>query len=128
MNESLELFQRWFWVSLVMLVFYAWLLNFKIRRRQAWLRYTAAESAFWSRLGLPRRLAQLARRFGESKASTLCLWIIVVLFALLMFLNAGAYLYFKHRLPARRPAGSASLPGIYLSSDSRTACARVERV
>ena len=54
MNESLETFQRWFWVSLVLFFLYGWLLVFRIRWRESWLRYTAAESAFWSRLGLPK--------------------------------------------------------------------------
>jgi hypothetical protein len=102
MNESLVTFERWFCVSLVMFVFYAWLLFFKVRRRDVWIRYTAAESALWVRLGLPRRLADSLRRFGDGKASTVCLWVIVALFALLMALNAGAYFYFKQRI-ANRP-------------------------
>jgi hypothetical protein len=102
MNESLETFQRWFLVSLVMFIFYVWLLFLKTRWRQTWLRYNASEATLWSRLGLPRGLANLARRFGESNASTLCLRVIVVLFALLMVLNAGAYLYFKYRLPPKQ--------------------------
>jgi hypothetical protein len=103
MNESLQTFQRWFWVSLVMFVFYAWLLLFKTRWRQSWSRYTAAESKFWSRIGLPRRFTDAARRFGESNASTFCLQIIVVLFALLMVLNAGAYVHFKEKLRKKPP-------------------------
>ncbi len=101
MNNSVEAFRNWFWVSLVMFLFYSWLLYFKVRKRAVWLRYTAAESSFWSRLGLPRRFADSARRFGESQASTVCLWIIVLLFALLMALNAGAYLHYKSRAPVK---------------------------
>jgi hypothetical protein len=103
MNDSIESFQRWFWVSLVMFVFYAWLLVFKTRRPQVWTRYNSAESALWSRLGLPRGLADAARRFGQSKVSTVCLWVIVVLFALLMLLNAGAYFHYKHRIASLPP-------------------------
>jgi hypothetical protein len=109
MNESLETFQRWFWASLVLFFLYAWLLVFRIRWRESWLHYTAAEAAFWSRLGLPRNLAALARRFGESRAATVCLWIIVILFALLTFLNAGAYLYFKHRMAAKPQSKTAMM-------------------
>ena len=98
-------------MSLVMFLFYSWLLYFKVRKRAVWLRYTAAESSFWSRLGLPHRFAESARRFGESKASTICLWIIVILFALLMALNGGAYFYFIHRLPANRSQTVAPQPG-----------------
>ena len=117
MNESLETFQRWFWVSLVLFILYAWLLVFRIRWRESWLRYTAAESAFWSRLGLPRNLAALARRFGESRAATVCLWIIVILFALLTFLNAGAYLYFKHRMAAKPQSKTALMDRVPASQE-----------
>jgi hypothetical protein len=103
MNESVETFQRWFWLSLVMFVFYTWLLIFKTRWRQSWLRYNAAESTFWSRIGLPRGLTEAARRFGESSASTFCLRVIVLLFALLMILNAGAYVYFKDKIRKQPP-------------------------
>jgi hypothetical protein len=103
MNESVETFQRWFWVSLMMFAFYTWLLIFKTRWHQSWSRYNAAESKFWSRIGLPRWFTDAARRFGESKASTLCLQIIVVLFALLMVLNAGAYVHFKEKIRRKLP-------------------------
>jgi hypothetical protein len=102
MNESIETFQRWFWLSLVMFLFYTWLLIFKTRWRQSWLRYMAAESRFWSRIGMPRRLTEAARRFGESNASTICLRIIVLLFAALIVLNAGAYVYFKGKVRAKQ--------------------------
>jgi hypothetical protein len=103
MNDSLETFQRWFWVSLAMFLLYLWLLIFKTRWRESWLRYMAAESKFWSRIGMPRRWTDLARRFGESNASTVCLRIIVLLFALLMILNAGAYVYFKDKIRRKQP-------------------------
>jgi hypothetical protein len=102
MNESLETFRHWFWVSLVMFLFYVWLLFLKTRRPQTWLRYNSAEAAIWSRLGLPRGLVESARRFGASRISTVCLWMLVVAFALLAFLNAGAYVYFKARIPPHR--------------------------
>ena len=60
------------------------------------------EAAIWSRLGLPRGLVEPARRFGASRISTVCLWMLVVAFALLAFLNAGAYVYFKARIPPHR--------------------------
>ena len=112
MNHSVEAFRNWFWVSLVMFLFYSWLLYFKVHKRAVWLRYTAAESSFWSRLGLPRRFTESARRFGESQSSTVCLWIIVILFALLMLLNAGAYVHYKSRLPAKPPPASAPHGGV----------------
>lgn len=102
MNESLRALQHWFWVSAVMFVFYVWLLFLKTRRPETWLRYNSAEAAIWSRLGLPRGLVDSARRFGASRISTVCLWILVVAFALLAILNAGAYCYFKSRIPPPR--------------------------
>jgi hypothetical protein len=113
MNNSVETFRNWFWVSLVMFLFYSWLLYFKVHKRGVWLRYTAAESTLWSRLGLPRRFTDAARRFGESKASTVCLWIIVILFALLMALNACAYIHFKHRLVEKRSQTVAPQGGVW---------------
>ena len=119
MNESLETFQRWFWVSLMMLIFYCWLLFLKTRRPQTWLRYNTAEATAWSRFGLPRGLAGIARQFGASKASTICLRVIVVLFALLMLLNAGAYVYFKNRIPPKPHPLMLKLPSASPSKPSR---------
>ena len=86
---------------------YTALLLFKVRRRAAWLRFTAAESEFWKRFGAPQRVVDLIRRFGESRFSTICLGVVALLFALLMALNAGAYLYFKQRLsPEKHPPAS----------------------
>jgi hypothetical protein len=112
MNNSVEAFRNWFWLSLILFVFYSWLLYFKVHRRPVWLRYTTAESSFWLRLGLPRRLAGLARRFGESQASTVCLWIIVILFAVLVLLNAGAYVHYKSRLQIKSPSTPAAHGGV----------------
>ena len=105
MSESLGIFQRWFWISGLLFLVYAALLIFKVRRRAMWLRYTGAEAEFWKRFGAPRPVADFIRRFGESKLSTVCLGIVTVLFALLMVLNAGAYLHFKAKLsPNQEPA------------------------
>ena len=102
MNDSIQALQHWFWVSVTMFVFYVWLLFLKTRRPQTWLRYNSAEAEIWSRMGLPRGLVESARRFGAGKLSTVCLWILVVAFALLAILNAGAYVYFKNRMPPPR--------------------------
>lgn len=106
MNESLEAFQNGFWISLVMLVFYSWLLFLKTRRRETWLRYNSAEARVWSRLGLPRSIATLVRRFGEGNASTICLRALVIAFAVSMVLNAIGYLHFKDKLPHSQPIHS----------------------
>ena len=98
MNERVEVFLRWFCISAALFAVYATLLVFKIRRRESWLRYTAAESTFWRRLGVPGTMARSIRRFGESRLSTFCLGFITLLFALLTVLNAGAYLHFKGRV------------------------------
>ena len=98
MNDSLELFLRWFWASAALFLLYAALLVFKLRRRAAWLRVTSAEAEAWKRFGAPRPFANSIGRFGASKFSTICLGAITVLFGLLMVLNASAYLHFKTRL------------------------------
>ena len=109
MAESLNVFQRWFWVSAILFLVYAALLILKIRRRTAWNRFAAAESEFWKRFGAPRAIPTFIRRFGESKLSTICLGVVTVIFALLTVLNAGAYLHFKDRLnpTKQRPASSS---------------------
>jgi hypothetical protein len=103
MNESIDTFENWFWISLVMLVFYSWLLFLKTRRRETWLRYNSAEARVWSRFGLPRKAAEFARRFGEGDLSTAFLRGLVAAFALSMLLNAAAYFHFRGKLSQNQP-------------------------
>ena len=104
MNESLENFYRWFWISVALTIVFVALLFFVTRRRNLWLRYITAEAAFWTRLGVPARVAEASRRFEESRIFTGFLWFIVALWFLLVLANGGAYLYFKAQLsPERKP-------------------------
>ncbi len=81
------------------------------RRRSLWLRYTAAEAAFWYRLGFPsRRITDASRRLEESRAFVWVLWFIVVAFLVLMLLNAGMYFHFKHRFHSMPPSNQAMQP------------------
>jgi hypothetical protein len=95
MTNSLDIFERWFWISLALFLLYAGLFVFKIRRRDLWIRHTASQSGVPSRAGWPRRIAQSIRRFGESRLLTWCLGILALLFGVLVALNAGAYLHYR---------------------------------
>jgi hypothetical protein len=67
------------------------------RRRDLYLRYTAAETRFWERLGFPSgRLSHALRRFAEGAAYRYILWFLVITLVALMLLSGAMYLYFKH--------------------------------
>ncbi|SRR6266496_3139869 len=89
-------------------IFGAWLF-LVTRRRALWLRYTAAEAAFWHRLGFPsRRITEASRRVEESQVFTYALWFLVIAFLALMLLNAAMYFRFKHRFHST-PASNQSM-------------------
>ena len=102
MNETLDSFLRWFWVSAALTLVFGSLLWLVTRRRELWLRYIAAEAAFWRRLRVPERLVEASRRFEASRLFIGFLGFVVALWLLLAVANAGAYLYFKGQLPKPR--------------------------
>jgi hypothetical protein len=97
-NEALEGFSRWFWISSAVTILFGCLLFVVTRRRELWLRYIAAEAAFWIRIGVPVWIAESSRRFGASRIFIALLWFIVVSSFLLVLGNGGAYLYFKDKV------------------------------
>jgi len=101
-NESMDSFYGWFWISVALTIVFVALLFFVTRRRDGWLRYIAAEAAFWTRLGVPARIAEASRRFEASRIFTGFLWFIVAVWSLLVLANGGAYLYFKAQLSPER--------------------------
>lgn len=104
MNETLDNFCRWFWISVTLTLVFVALLFFVTRRRDMWLRYIAAEAGFWMRIGVPARIAEASRRFEASRIFIGFLRFIVALWFLLVLANGGAYLYFKAQLsPEREP-------------------------
>ena len=107
MNEALEGFFRWFWISCAMTILFGEFLFVVTRRRELWLRYIAAEAAFWTRLGMPARIAESSRRFEGSRTFIGLLWFIVVLSFLLVLANGGAYFYFKGNLLSERQPNPA---------------------
>jgi len=78
-------------------VLFAGFLLFVTRRRDLWLRYTAAEAAFFHRLHFPpRRFTDASRRFEESRGFTYLLWFFIIALALLAVAYAGLYVYIGH--------------------------------
>jgi hypothetical protein len=76
--------------------FGAWLF-FVIRHRSLWLRYTAAEAAFWHRIGLSSfRLVDASRRFYEGRGFTYVLWFIFLASCALTIFNVSMYFYWRH--------------------------------
>jgi hypothetical protein len=98
----LDSFCRWFWISSTLAIVFVALLVLVTRRRDLWLRYIAAEAAFWVRLRVSARIVEAGRRFGASRIFIGFLWFVVVLWSLLALANGGAYLYFKSQLPPLR--------------------------
>jgi tetratricopeptide (TPR) repeat protein len=101
MNEHLQFFYRWFWLSLTIAAGLGVLLFVATCRRDAWLRYLSAEARFWIRLGIPEKLAEASRRFGASRALVYILWVEIALLLLLSLLNGFSYLHWEHRLPTK---------------------------
>ena len=78
-------------------VLFAGFLLFVTRRRDLWLRYTAAEAAFFHRLRFPpRRVTDASRRFEESRGFTYLLWFFIIALSLLAAAYAGLYVYIAH--------------------------------
>jgi len=74
-----------------------WLL---LKRRDLWLRWTAAEAAFYERLHLPARFVSSNRKFSEGR-----IWVYIVaglfLFSVAVLVFAvWAYFQIRHRLAA----------------------------
>ena len=109
MNESLDNFCRGFWISSGLTIVFVALLFLVTRRRDLWLRYIAAEAAFWVRLRLPARIVEASRLFEASRIFIGFLWFVVVLWFLLAVANSGAYLYFKSQLPPQREPNIAPM-------------------
>ena len=80
-------------IALLFLTF----LVFVTRRRDLWLRYTAAEAAFFHRLRFrPQRFTDASRRFEESRGFTYLLWFFIIALGLLAAAYAGLYVYIAH--------------------------------
>jgi hypothetical protein len=78
-------------------IFFAGFLLFVTRRRDLWLRYTAAEAAFFHRLRFPPRpFTDASRRFEESRGFTYLLWFFIIALGLLAVAYAGLYVYIEH--------------------------------
>jgi len=84
-------------LCLLIAVLFAEFLLFVTRRRDLWLRYTAAEAAFFHRLRFPpRRFTDASRRFEESRGFTYLLWFFIIALGLLAVAYAGLYVYIGH--------------------------------
>lgn len=119
MSESLDSFLRWFWVSAALTLVFGSLLWLVTRRRELWLRYIAAEAAFWTRVGIPARIVESSRRFEASRVFIGFLWFVVVLWFLLALANGGAYIYLKSQIPPLRKVPPIDLP-VPLPAESAT--------
>ena len=90
MNEILDSFIRWFWISSVLAILFGAYLFIATRHRAVYLRYITAEAAFWIRLGVPARIVEYSRRFEEGRIFIGFLWFIVISQLLLSLANGGA--------------------------------------
>jgi hypothetical protein len=86
----------------VLLYFGIWLWVL-VRRRDLWLRYTAREAAFWSRLHFPPSFVTANRRFSEGRAVIYFAVVGLVVGLLLLICSVGMYIYIKERRLDRPP-------------------------
>ena len=91
----------WVWVGCGLFIFVGVFLLLATRWRATWLRCTAAESAFYLRLGIPRRIGEKARLFSEGHAYVIFMRCMLIVSAVLILWAAGQYVYFKRQLQAR---------------------------
>jgi hypothetical protein len=85
-------------------------------RRDLWLRFTAAETAFYQRLHLPSSYIAWRRKFAEGKSEIHCIVIILIISLFGVALAGGAYISLKHKFERRdQPNNSPEPPPITLS-------------
>jgi len=122
--ESLQTFVTWFWISLVASIATGVCWYIIVRRREAWLRWTNAEAAFWQRLKLPVSTIESMKQMEQSKGFAYLVGGVCILFILLLLGNGWAYIYFRAKqrefgppnqgVPAnRRHAGQFSSFGFH---------------
>jgi hypothetical protein len=86
-GAALRELERWIFIELALALFLAaWLLLLR-RRRDLWLRYTAAEAAFSLRLRLPARFVNASRRWEEGRSFVY--WVAGMLVVTLLILAAA---------------------------------------
>ena len=94
----LSQFVHYFWLSAVLALIVGAVLFIVSCRRDLYLRYTAAETRFWQRLGFPpARLSHAIRSFVEGTAFRYILWCLVISLVVLTLVNGVMYLYLKHQ-------------------------------
>ena len=102
-TESLKPFVWLFWFSLcasgVMGVW--WFIM--ARRRETWVGWTDAEAHFWRRTKMPVWIIDHTNRIEKSRALTIYVGTVCVLFLLLTVFNAWAYLHFEKGSGDRTP-------------------------
>jgi hypothetical protein len=79
----------------MLLIFGSWLWLL-LRRRDSWLRYTAAEAAFWKCLHLPPRIIAANRRFGEGRGVIYFAVVCVAFSLILLIMSVGLGVYLQH--------------------------------
>jgi hypothetical protein len=78
LKQGVEGLERDFFISVALSIIFAAWLCLLVWRRDLWLRYTAAEAAFYMRLRLPAKYIQWRRKFAEGRAEVrLVAWMFV---------------------------------------------------
>jgi hypothetical protein len=89
--------------DLGMLLLFGGVLCLLLRRRDLWLRYTAAEEAFWLRLHLPSRFVAANRRFSEGRAAVYFVVVCLVISLLFLITSVGLCIYINERQQHLQP-------------------------
>jgi hypothetical protein len=99
----MKLFELSIALDVVVLLYFGVWVWVLVRRRDLWLRYTAAEAAFFSRLHLPHSFVTASRRFSEGRSVIYFAVVGLVAGLLLLMLSVGMCIYFKEKGHDRLP-------------------------
>ena len=114
----LETFEKCFWEALSFALFFGAWLWFLLKRRDIWLRWTAAEATFWLCLRMPSRLVNANRRFVESRSFIQWVAGFFFVFLLLCITAGGFYFYFKEKFEQHRQHGAENATILILPATS----------
>jgi hypothetical protein len=113
--ESLKIFAPALILSVVASLYFGAWLWVLIYGRALWLRYTAAEAAFFSRLHLPERFVASSRRFSEGRIVIYCAAVGFMLSVFLFLGEIGLCYYYKDKIHHHRQPNTTLEPTAGLS-------------
>lgn len=75
-------------------------------RREAWVRYTNAEAAFWRRLRVPESIIESSKQIEQSPGFSILVGVTGAILLLAFFVLVGVYVWLVPREPKEQPPRS----------------------